>query len=177
MKWPTYEEWFAALDEAKQQQTLALVAKLNAHGAKNAEMWARSEISENIAQLARYLILHMIWPSEIDRWSDDPEAWMNEFASYRSKHPLPVFADAAEAIKRLREAGVSGNDLGALARMVAYSAAFGVLYRIDSGGIDRDGEGLPGWRLQETDSDGKLTGRNVGGLHESLLSIHEDSLK
>jgi hypothetical protein len=177
MHYPTYEEWFAGLDEAKQQQALALVAKLKAHGAKDAEQWARSEVEEDFAQLATYLIIHRIWLCEIERWSEDPEQWMNEFASYQSRHPLPVFADAAEAVKRLREAGVSAKDLGAVARLVAFSAAFGVVNLIDEGGIRDAGEDLPGWQLSETDADGNLTGRGINGIHESLLSIHEDSLK
>jgi len=31
--------------------------------------------------------------------------------------------------------------------------------------------------LRETDAEGNLTGRDIGGLHESLLSIHEESVK
>ena len=176
MRYPKYEEWFAGLDEAKQQQTLALVAKLKAHGAKEPELWARSEVSENLAQLATYLINHRIWLCEIDRWSDDPEEWMNEFAGYGAGD-LPVFADAGEALKRLREAGVLAKDLGAVARLVAYSVAFGLLNLIDEGGIRDAEDELPGWQLRETDADKNPTGRGIDGIHESLLSIHEDSLK
>jgi hypothetical protein len=52
--------------------------------------------------------------------------------------------------------GVSRSDLCVVARMVAYEAAFGVLYALDDPGIGRDGSGM---------------------LHESLLSADPSGLE
>jgi hypothetical protein len=57
---------------------------------------------------------------------------------------------------------------------VAYSTAFGVLNRIDEGRDQYAGDGNPGWKLLETDSEDNLTGRDVGGLHERLLEFGEE---
>jgi hypothetical protein len=135
-------------------------------------------MEEDISQFARYLILSRIWRSEIDHpWSATPETWIKEYSRTVGPTRLPVFDDAAVALQRFQESGVSAKDLGAIARLVAYSTAFGVLNLLDEGS-DRFAAGdTPGWSLRETDAEGNLTGRDIGGLHESLLEIHEDSLK
>jgi hypothetical protein len=66
---------------------------------------------------------------------------------------------------------VSAQDLGSIARMVAYETAFGVLNRVDEGYDPEAAEGAPGWALIETDADGNPTDRHVRGLHESVLSM------
>lgn len=185
-EYPSYEEWFAKLPEADKTRALALIEALKAHGAIDAEEWARSEVSENIAQLTRFLILQRIWSREIAPWSDEPKRWLDRFIQYatprpskifKPRPPLPLFGDAASAVARLREAGVSEEDLGLIARLIAFSVAFDVVNLIDEGRLsDTEGE-LPGWRLMEIGPDGAPTARDVGGLHESLLGMYEDSLK
>lgn len=54
--------------------------------------------------------------------------------------------------------------------MVAYSTAFGVLYRIDEGSDLAAGD-APGWVLMETLADGRPTGRSVAALHEDILTM------
>ena len=110
-------------------------------------------------------------------WSETPETWIKEFSQTDGQTRLPVFDDAAAALQRLQEAQVSAKDLGAVARLVAYSTAFGVLNLLDEGSNRHAVGETPGWSLRETDAEGNLTGRSVEGLHESLLSIHEESLK
>jgi hypothetical protein len=185
-RYPTHEEWFAGLSEEGKQRTVALIQKLKALGAADPERWARSEVSEGIAQLTRFLIIQRIWSREVAPWSDEPKCWLDEFARYatprtskifKPRPPLPLFGDAAAAINRLREAGASEEDLGLVARLVAYSVAFGVVNLIDEGRLNDSEDHLPGWKLMETNSEGTETGRDVGGLHESLLGMHEDSLK
>ena len=177
-RYPTYEEWLAGLTQAERERALKLAEQLRANGCAAPELWVRSEVSENFCQFATYLILSRLWRCEIDGpWSETPETWIKEFSRTVGQTRLPVFDDAAAALRRLQEARVSPKDLGAVARLVAYSTAFGVLNLLDEGS-DQDAVGdTPGWSLRETDSDGKLTGRDIGGLHESLLSIHEESVK
>jgi hypothetical protein len=58
-------------------------------------------------------------------------------------------------------------------RAVAYSVAFSVLYRMDGDDVldlptPHD---APRWRLMEVSADDNLTGRDVGGLYEDLLTL------
>ena len=56
--------------------------------------------------------------------------------------------------------------------MIAYESVFGVLNAIDDEyDPEVDDDPLPGWRLMELDPQGDLTGRDVGGLHESILGM------
>jgi hypothetical protein len=175
-KFPTYEEWLAALPEVKREKALNLTKQFRANGCEEPELWVRSEVSEDFCQFATYLILSRIWRCEIDQWSESPETWIKEFSGTIGQTGLPVFDDAAASLKRLQEAQVSAQDLGAVARLVAYNTAFGVINLIDAG-FDGDAVGeTPGWSLREKDAEGNLTGRDIEGLHESLLSIHEDSV-
>lgn len=177
-RYPIYEEWLAGLSQRERERAFKLTEQFRVNGCATPEPWVRSEVSENFCQFATYLILSKIWRSEIDHpWSETPETWIKEFSRTVGQAGLPVFEDAAAALQRLQEAQVSPNDLGAVARLVAYSTAFGVLNLLDEGS-DRCAVGeTPGWSLRETDAVGNQTGRSIAGLHESLLSIHEESLK
>jgi hypothetical protein len=177
-KYPTYKEWLEGLPELERERALKLADQFRANGCAAPEDWVRSEVSEDFCQFATYLFLSNLWRCEIDHpWSESPENWIREFSHTVGQTRLPVFDDAAEALLRLQEAQVSAKDLGAIARLVAYSTAFGVLNLLDAG-ADRSAAGdTPGWSLREMDAEGNLTGRAIEGLHESLLSIHEDSVK
>jgi len=177
-KYPTYQEWLEGLPEAEREKALKLTEQFQANGCATPEEWVRSEVSEDFCQFATYLLLSNLWRCEIDHpWSDSPDTWIKEFSRTVGQTRLPVFDDAAAALIRLQEAQVAASDLGAIARLGAYSTAFGVLNLLDSGS-DRDAVGdPPGWSIRETDAQGNLTGRSIQGLQESLLSIHEESVR
>jgi hypothetical protein len=58
-----------------------------------------------------------------------------------------------------------------VARSVAYEAVFGTLSVVDEGSDPDADDVCPGWALMELDAEGSLSGRQLGGLHESLLSL------
>ncbi|MFF3437782.1 hypothetical protein [Streptosporangium sp. NPDC002721] len=116
-------------------------------GANNPEEWALSEISENIPQLARFLVLRNIWPEFINSWTN-------------VLNNIPAGA-------RLLTAGADRDDLTTLARAIAYETAFGLLAHLTASECNHT---APGWSLRETTPEGHLTGRTVQGLHEDLLS-------
>lgn len=132
----------------------ALTQRMTQLGANDAAGWARSEVEENIAQQARYLVLRHLWARAIDSWQD------------------PSVLRRVPATARLLEQGVNPADLSRAMRLAAYEAVFGVLSVIDEGSdLDAPGD-APGWCLMETESQSNgLTGRNLGGLHEDLLGI------
>jgi hypothetical protein len=166
MNWPTFEQWFAGLSTADQKRTRSLVALLKEMGAKDAESWARSEISENIAQTARFNVLNRLNRECVIHWSE-PRIF-DRYAQYDDKW--------RETLAALLSEGVSEELLVQFAKFVARSTLFAALCTLDEG-VEPFGPGqrAPGWSLRETDSDGALTGRDVGGLHESFDLFREGS--
>lgn len=123
-------------------------------GAPDPGSWASSEITEGIAQQARYLVLRRIWAIAITPWRD--------------QQTLLLYPSLA----RLLDNGTDPGLLAKAIRQVVLEAAGSVICVIDEG-FDHTAPGdAPGWALMETHNDGSamaLTGRDVGGLHESLL--------
>jgi hypothetical protein len=131
-----------------------LTARMEQRGADDPAGWARSEITENIAQQARYLFLRRLWPEAIDGWRDR------------------AVLSRQSATRCVLEQGAHPADLSRAMRLAAYEAVFTVLSILDEGYDPDAPEDAPGWRLMETGplSD-ELTGRDVGGLHEDFLTL------
>ena len=128
-------------------------------GADDARDWASSEVEEDIPQLARFLVLRLLWRYAVDIWEKADEL------------------DRVPAARRLLAAGADRADMVRLARRAAYGAVHSTLYRIGEG-FDPDAgiDGLPGWMLMETTDVSlgdhvRLTGRTVDGLHEDILTM------
>jgi hypothetical protein len=92
----------------------------------------------------------------------------------RLNHALDE-ALAGQAAEHVRCAGVTEDELRSLLGPALYSSTFGLLYFLD----EPDGtmwgaepvtdvaEDDPRWILAEVSPAGELTGRDLGGLHES----------
>ncbi len=144
---PSWEDWLDALDAPTRNRALRLHDRFRSLGVPDAEIWARSEVSEDLAQLATLLFLRAVW-ARIDRWNE---------------------SDAVEilpGVDELRRAGVDTESLRAIARRVAYETALGVVVALDR--VDADDFTEPGWVLMEADENGASTGRDLVGLHESF---------
>lgn len=163
------ENWLDSLKPTKRKRAEQMISLLTAWGAPDTEEWVESEIEEDIPQMVRFLMLRGLW-NEIDAWRDKSGEWVSRMTSTAEEDPKGYFADAGLALKRMEEAGVNSDDLGRVARYVAYESIFSVLNRIDEGG-DPEIENAPGWALAEVDANGEGTGRVVVGLHEDLLSL------
>ena len=164
------ENWLASLDTETRAKARRMIERMNELGAEDPEAWVKSEITEDIAQMARFLILRRLW-SDLDAWRDNPSIWIEREIAEAEKKPESSFAEAGRALKRIVSAGASLEDIGLVAEMVAYESTFNVLNLIDeSCEPNEEGEDLPGWALIETDAEGEATGRLVVGLHEDLFS-------
>ena len=130
-----------------------LTRRMTELGASDPAGWAHSEITQGIPQQARFLFLRSMWPDLIDPYRDE-----------EAIRRIP-------AVARLLDAGASLIDVVTALRAVAYETACGVVERIDEGRDVDAPDDSPGWALVETDESSNLTGREIGGLHESLLSL------
>jgi hypothetical protein len=151
-----------------------LLALFKRVGVEDPEGWADSEIQEDFAQLARAILLRRLWPEVIDRFAT-ALSWIDSAISGREGDDA-LFTDARAALSAALAAGVSKEDLGKIGRLVAFVTVADTLYRIDERADDDFDDG-PGWMLIEIDqSTGRPTGRDVGGLHESILEVKPPSV-
>lgn len=189
---------FASLDAEQRRRAEALADRFRELGAEDPEGWAASEVEEDIAQLARFLLLRRVWRSA-GQWNQPPSEWFTEVeADEQAELPLeedddeptlvaasadgvdgddggdPPFLAARQAVQRILDAGVSPDDLREVARAVFTHAAFDVVQTVDEGYDPEAGEGMPGWLLTEVGGDLVLTGRVVAALHEDLLTTAPD---
>lgn len=149
--WPTWSEWLETLPPDVRDSAVSLAKRFKELGAQDPEEWARSEISENIPQLARFMVLRALWREAISPWMD-----------------ASALSDVAAA-QRLIDAGADRHDVLLVARAGAYEAVAAAVHILDEGGDPDARESDLGWHLVETDAECKPTGREIGGLHESLL--------
>ena len=149
-----WDDVFKSLSEADQRRVAELTERLRLAGARDPREWALSEVHEGIAQSARFLFLCGVW---------------------RRMH---LYADAAlsgELAGKLQRDGAGEDDLREFVQVALGHLAFDLLYFLD----EPAGRTWPTqperdvaaddrrWRLSEVEPDGRLTGRDVGGLHES----------
>src|SRR5580704_6108254 len=59
--WPSWDEWLNGLDPETRRRAEELRGEFARRGANDPESWARSEVSEDIAQLTGYLFLRGVW--------------------------------------------------------------------------------------------------------------------
>ena len=74
-EWLEWDEWLATLDSEQHQRAIDLRDPCARFGARDPEIWARSEVGQDFAQLARFLALRHIWPEHIDSWRSAVEFW------------------------------------------------------------------------------------------------------
>jgi hypothetical protein len=138
-------------------------------GAHDPEGWARSEATEDIAQLARYLFLRAAWRGVV---SDGDTSWIDSYL----KTPHGPGACIVPALTRLLERGVDREDLTEVVRVMQWTVLDHVCQLLDDPSLAVDDlQMVPeladdkfGWGLFEADLDEK-PGRPIGGLHESVL--------
>lgn len=134
-------------------------------GAPDPAAWARSEVEEDIPQLARYVFLSHAWRHVVDQ---DDETWIDSWLEEAERSPDSPGAGIGPALRRLLASGVDRRALTEVVRVMQYSALFNLCLLLDEPpeGVTR----ISGrsWALVEVDDEGNV-GRHIAGLHESLL--------
>ena len=132
----------------------ALNQRMAELGAANPAAWAGSKVREGIPERARYLALRRIWATALSPWRD--RGTLRRYPS----------------LARLLDRGVDPDLLAAAIRHVVFNVVGDVIMVIDEGYDPGAPHDSPGWALIETSADSEtITGRAVGGLHESLLQV------
>src|SRR4249920_877561 len=139
MHWPSFDEWFASLTTDDQDRTRALVEEFRSVGTEDPEGWARSQISENIAQLARFLVLRRVRKLCLEKWMRFD---LDKLARYDE--------DFQDLLERLRAAGLKDAEIAQFAQKVAAIAAWDVVEVIDEGHDPDAPATMPGWSLEES---------------------------
>jgi hypothetical protein len=145
-----WDEWLATLPKDKQDAAGELRDRFEGLGAEDPEGWTRSEISENIPQLVRFLILRTILRQAVDSW-----------ARAGALTTIP-------AAQRLLAAGADPGDLLGLVQSTVHDTVFAVLECLDGGRDTEASEEHPGWSLVEVGGAHAGPSRRIEGLHEAL---------
>jgi hypothetical protein len=153
----------------REKEQIAQLTKLfQKFGAKNPESWARSEIMENIPQLARFLFLRAAWENVVP---EDDTKWIDEEIENSERRPNNPCAGIGKALQKILGLGANREDIVDIVRGMQYQTLFGLCYLIDTMNEDIPEIGEFGWVLHEIDNNGRLTGRIVQGMYESALSM------
>ncbi|MET8451656.1 hypothetical protein [Streptomyces sp. NPDC005209] len=146
-------QWLNSLDVPRKAAAESLRAQFSALGVTDPVDLVKSEIMEDLPELARFVLLRSLWHGAIDGWTE------------------PASLDQLPAAQRLLAAGADREDLVRLVRAVAYEAVFATLDELDADG-DVNVSGVEaGWVVMESGEDGSPTGRALSDLHEDLLTM------
>lgn len=172
--YPTFSEWREALPAGQKKHADLLLSQFKVCGADDPEDDVRSEISEDIPQLARFLFLQTVLKKYVESWRNASVYWARKTKGKQGKQTYSSFPGADEAACRMLAAGISIEDIESVVNAVAYSVAWEFVDTIDNGCNPHAPVGVPGWVLVETDLNGEPTGRVLDGLHEDILSMFEE---
>jgi hypothetical protein len=131
-------------------------------GAPNPETWARSQVNENIPQLARFLFLKQAWKLIIP---DDDTNWISQIQQVALNKPG---GDAGEATARLLAAGADEGDLTKVVRVMQWRLLSGLCELLDDPGDIGVEVADVAWRLFQVDESDRPIAV-IGGLVESVL--------
>lgn len=145
------------------QRTLtALFKKL---GARDPAGWARSQLEEDIPQLARFLFLRQAWRAVVD---EDETTWITAAISGAESKPNEPYAGVGHALRKLRERGATDRELTDLVRGMQAELLFQLCYLLEDPGEVEPEVADVQWALVQVDDEGNVLA-NVNGLHESVL--------
>jgi hypothetical protein len=143
----------------KERELSELFRKL---GARDPDGWARSQVEEDLPQLARFLFLRQAWKLVV---KPGDSSWISEARQTNAKGPG---GDVGPALERLLAAGASQADLTTVVRVMQWKLLAGMCRLLDDPGtLEADVKDVA-WRLFQVDENDSPT-VPMGGLIESVL--------
>jgi hypothetical protein len=143
----------------------ALTRLLEIAGAPNPTAWAKSEVQENIPQLARFMFLRQAWRRIV---SEDDTTWIDNHIAASKHNGQSPGASLGPALERCLAKGCSREDLLEVARTAQWQLLFAICYLLSDPSIEEPELQHIAWALVEVDPEGH-PGREIGGMHESVL--------
>ncbi len=134
-------------------------------GAPDPEMWADSQITEGIPQLARFLFLKGAWQNIVKEGDID---WMYAEIESSKENPDSPYAGIGLSLKRIIDSGVSKAIINELVRSIQAQLLFNLCYLLEDSSIVEGNEDFAHWMLHLTDEYGEPI-EPITGLHESVL--------
>lgn len=136
-----------------------LFAQLGAH---DPAQWARSEITEGLPQLARFLFLREAWKHVV---AEDNQKWICDAASVDSNAPGGAIGPA---LARLLAQGADKKDLTTVVRVMQWRLLAALCYLLDDpGNLEQEVKAID-WRLFQVDENERPIAV-MSALHESVL--------
>jgi hypothetical protein len=110
-------------------------------------------------------------------WAKIPDeadvSWVDRLAA-QPPSDLPL-GDMGPLVRKMRDAGMTAEEVARFAKLVGYETAFGIMYHLDDPNASY--EGFPPeperlrWRVYLIDPDSEEPREPLLGLHEPLLSM------
>jgi hypothetical protein len=165
------KDWLPSLDPDRHTKAQEWIERLKRCGASDPEELVRSDFTTEVPQIARFFLLRLL-AGEIENWLLlDDLIIDNKMSQAEDSLPSP-FTEAKRALGKMQETGISKDEIGQLMQWVAYEAISMTLQLIENGSMSHQ-PGAPSWGLAEIDAKNQVTGRQLKGLHEDLLSFTE----
>jgi hypothetical protein len=145
------------MEPEKVAKLRSLAERFKKLGCENPESWARSEVEEDIPQLARFVFLRQLWGLVIT------PSRMRELNNFSG----PNDDGRGGALRRIKDCGVDNKDLLTIVREAQVSVIREVASILDElYTLGPEFEGI-NWGLFEVDEEYRPT-RPMDGLHESI---------
>ena len=135
-------------------------------GARDPSSWAKSQLSDGIEQLHRFLFLRQAWRQILP---DGDTQWVPRAVQRAKAKPTEPYAGVGLALARCLEKGVDPRDLSDIVRGTQAEALFSFCYLLEDPGFEEPELEDVGWCLVVTDENLEPTDRPINGLHESVL--------
>ncbi len=142
----------------------ALFEKL---GARGPESWARSQLSEGINQLQRFLFLRQAWGLIL---REDDTDWVQFEIARAQRYPDEPYAGVGHALRRCVEKGALAQDLTDIVRGKQAELLHYFCYLLGDPSFTEKELSDVGWGLFEIETDGNPSLPGISMLHESVLS-------
>jgi hypothetical protein len=151
--------------QADPEELLPLTDVFRRHGARDPEMWARTQLEEGIPQLAIFCFAKALWNGVI---SENDAQWIDREIECAKSQPRDPCAQSGPALEEMLAKGVSRQAITDLVRVFQYSVLFDACSLLDGAHV----VDLPirNWTLHQVDEVGRPVAV-IQGLHEVLLGL------
>jgi hypothetical protein len=130
------------------------------------EALVRSELTEDIPQVARYAFLKGAWAGIVP---EDDLSWIENAERANPPGSNRPYAGVAAALRKLKKEGADMQAVTDVVRGMQAELLLHIAYQLSDSDSVVGNDGTVGWALVEVTEEGEV-GRDIRSLHESVLS-------